>query len=322
MGCFSPVSSYCPGVENPAGDGLFRQSKSLQLHDQKCGHATVQQAMLGQTKVGRVRSTGHDVSVVVEDQITVLVPLSGTVTCEFHNETFKASANEALVLSPNSRQTRVASENRKFEAIPLMFPVSDVQLLTEELAGSALTRKHLSNFGLTLSLDATFEGRQFLQMVRVLVDELGHDARPLTNNSAQSWSQLLTEKLVILLDTNSLIELPNTQRQGAAHRHVLRAEDYIYEHFADIATVADIAKECGISVRLLEMAFKAARSQTPMACLSAVRLDKARRVLAAKNGVESVTQAAMDCGFNHLGRFSVAYKRQFGETPSETLRKR
>jgi AraC-like DNA-binding protein len=34
-----------------------------------------------------------------------------------------------------------------------------------------------------------------------------------------------------------------------------------------------------------------------------------------------VTRTALAFGFAHLGRFSASYRRMFGETPSETLRR-
>jgi len=322
MGYLSTVASIRPDVPASEGWSLFSRSTLLELHDKKHGLAEIEQTMLGPIKVGRVRSTGHDISVVVEDQITVLVPLRGAVACNVHGATFKASANEALVLSPNPRKTRVVADNREFEAIPLMFPVKNVKALTENLGGSVRTRKHLKNFGLTLSLDRDTNGGRFLQKVRMIVDDLENSERLLSQKAAQSWSYLLTEYLVTLLDKNSVIELPDTEGKNTAYRHVLLAEDYMHEHFAEITTVADIAGICGISVRSLEKAFRTARAQTPMTRLTEIRLDQARSVLCSQSGPASVTQTAMDCGFNHLGRFAITYKRQYGETPSETMRNR
>ena len=37
---------------------------------------------------------------------------------------------------------------------------------------------------------------------------------------------------------------------------------------------------------------------------------------------ESVTEIAMTWGFSHMGRFSVEYRRRFGEIPSDSLRRR
>ena len=44
----------------------------------------------------------------------------------------------------------------------------------------------------------------------------------------------------------------------------------------------------------------------------------AASVVRAQPG-ESVTEIAMQWGFTHMGRFSIEYRRRFGESPSETL---
>jgi AraC-like DNA-binding protein len=46
----------------------------------------------------------------------------------------------------------------------------------------------------------------------------------------------------------------------------------------------------------------------------------AREELASPGATTTVTDVALKWGFNHLGRFSGFYVRQFGEAPSETLR--
>lgn len=38
--------------------------------------------------------------------------------------------------------------------------------------------------------------------------------------------------------------------------------------------------------------------------------------------VNNVTGAALRWGFAHMGRFSAEYKTRFGETPSQSMRKR
>jgi transcriptional regulator GlxA family with amidase domain len=58
---------------------------------------------------------------------------------------------------------------------------------------------------------------------------------------------------------------------------------------------------------------------TPMTYLRRVRLERARQDLQENSG--SVSDIANRWGFSNLGRFSHAYREQFGETPSATLRK-
>ena len=75
-----------------------------------------------------------------------------------------------------------------------------------------------------------------------------------------------------------------------------------------------------MSVRALHYAFRQNRARTPGEFVRERRLDRARDLL-ADAASRTVTEVAMDCGFNPMGDFSAAYRRRFGETPSQTLRR-
>lgn len=324
MVLFSSVETFRPGVRAPGrNDSLFKHSEPLTLHHKTRGYAEVELAMLQRTKVGRVRSTGHDISVLVDGHLTVLLPQSGMLISEIHDKSFRAGVNEALILSPNPRQTRVeVPQGGLFEAIPLLFAIEDVRQVARELGTTVLKSKRLGDFGLKLSAEKSPLVTQFIQLSQMLVQDIDSSISTISSSGAHSWSRLLLEKLVVLLDQNDVIELPGDNRDTASYRHVFRAEEYMHEHFAEISTVADIAGVCGISVRSLEMAFRTVRSQSPMALLGDIRLDRAHRMLGKQNGLQSVTNIALGCGFMHLGRFSGAYRRRYGETPSEAMRKK
>jgi len=56
--------------------------------------------------------------------------------------------------------------------------------------------------------------------------------------------------------------------------------------------------------------------------LKMLRLEEARmRLLRASEVGGSVTNVAASCGFGHPGIFAREYKRRFGETPSDTLKR-
>ena len=55
--------------------------------------------------------------------------------------------------------------------------------------------------------------------------------------------------------------------------------------------------------------------------LRQVRLAGVHRNLEQGGGPGVVAEVAMSWGFNHLGRFSADYRRSFGESPSDTLRR-
>ncbi|WP_340685626.1 helix-turn-helix transcriptional regulator [Amycolatopsis coloradensis] len=88
--------------------------------------------------------------------------------------------------------------------------------------------------------------------------------------------------------------------------------------------VADIARACRVSVRALQLAFRRHLDTTPMAYLRRVRLDRARAELrdAEPGGGTTVTGVAAKWGFLGGSRFSAQYRAAFGESPSDTLRKR
>lgn len=82
-----------------------------------------------------------------------------------------------------------------------------------------------------------------------------------------------------------------------------------------------LASELGLSSRTLNRVIRRESGVSPMALLRQARLAEARALLEAPRPWTNVTRVAFDCGFNHLGRFSVEYARRFGESPSETLRR-
>jgi transcriptional regulator GlxA family with amidase domain len=76
----------------------------------------------------------------------------------------------------------------------------------------------------------------------------------------------------------------------------------------------------GINQRTLSRAFREIHGIGPHRYLQHLRLSEVRQVLLSEQG--TITQAAMRFGFHEIGRFGVLYRRAFGETPSETRRRR
>src|SRR5260370_36584870 len=85
--------------------------------------------------------------------------------------------------------------------------------------------------------------------------------------------------------------------------------------------VVDLAGAAGVSSRTLQRQFKMFLGKTPHAALRDIRFDCARRELLQSLPDEKVMDLALRCGFAHFGRFSVEYRRRYGETPSQTLKR-
>lgn len=99
-------------------------------------------------------------------------------------------------------------------------------------------------------------------------------------------------------------------------------EDYICANLDTTITRDDLAEVVGVSIRSLSRAFHKKYGLGPKAFLLQRRLDASYAQLrGADSDVTTVTEVAMSYGFWHAGRFASAYKKAFGESPSESLLK-
>jgi AraC-like DNA-binding protein len=99
-------------------------------------------------------------------------------------------------------------------------------------------------------------------------------------------------------------------------RTVRAAIEYIESHLDTPVTLTDIAAASGCSARSLQESFRQHVGLSPMGYLRDLRLQRVNAELRA--GTDGVTAVAYRWGFTHLGRFSSAYRRRFGELPSTT----
>jgi AraC-like DNA-binding protein len=107
----------------------------------------------------------------------------------------------------------------------------------------------------------------------------------------------------------------------AAYNVARRARDFMIDHGGEPFSVPALAAALGVGQRTLFVAFNDAFGMPPAAFARALQLDRVRRQLVAAPPGATVTSAALDEGVEHLSRFAGAYRRQFGELPSETLRR-
>jgi AraC-like DNA-binding protein len=84
--------------------------------------------------------------------------------------------------------------------------------------------------------------------------------------------------------------------------------------------ISALCRTLAVSERTLRKAFNNTRGLSPCRQLRMLRLSQARRALLSADCRRStVTEIATSLGFSELGRFSVEYRKTFGESPSQTL---
>ena len=127
---------------------------------------------------------------------------------------------------------------------------------------------------------------------------------------------MLGYRLRTMTITNSVKHVHSgRQASGARNYLVQRAEKLAlaYDGNLQVSTL-------GVSERTLRKLFNEILGRPPSRHLRMLRLSEVRRALLAAHGQPvTVTEIATDFGFAELGRFSVEYRKVFGESPSETL---
>jgi AraC-like DNA-binding protein len=99
-----------------------------------------------------------------------------------------------------------------------------------------------------------------------------------------------------------------------------RFEEALEARDGQPAYLLDICREIGVSDRSLRLHCVEHLGMGPQRYLWLRRMNLARRALARAGGSKTtVTSIATEYGFCELGRFSVQYRKLFGETPSATL---
>jgi len=139
---------------------------------------------------------------------------------------------------------------------------------------------------------------------------------------AESWPAVLIMTALLLSHPHSYSDALRRLEKPLAPRDVKRAVEYIEAHLDEAISVADLVRVTGVAGRTLFMHFQTFKGVSPMRYLRNARLRKVRQVLGRAGPEANVTEVAMSLGFTHMGRFSVAYRMHFGESPSQTLKSR
>lgn len=129
----------------------------------------------------------------------------------------------------------------------------------------------------------------------------------------------LTHVLVRCLD-----ECQSAQPTSSGRRHetiLSRFAEFVQANPNRPLYVAEICAAIGAAERTLRASCEEHLGMGPIRYLALRRMHLVRRALRRSDSHQvTVTQIATDHGFWELGRFAVAYRTLFGESPSETLR--
>ncbi|MET0278418.1 MAG: AraC family transcriptional regulator [Pseudorhodoplanes sp.] len=270
-------------------------------HDLKLSAGTLdfshQQATLCDASIGLLRY-GTEVEVVAPplDCYVAQLTLAGEVAFRAERFETRLSAGTLFVMNPGLRYRKTWSR----DARQLMIKIPRSRLVAR--AGRAV------RFAPQPSDLRTADG---------FVSYVSHVCRDLASERGLSAHHGLRRKMEDLLLSALLSAQPHDLSDDApAYLH--RAEAHIRARSSRSVSVSELVAVSGASERSLQQAFRRYRDCSPLEFSRDVRLDAARAALVEGR---CVTEAAMEFGFSHFGRFAQSYAARFGEKPSETARR-
>ena len=194
-------------------------------------------------------------------------------------------------------------------------------LVKPEVLASAISQQafDLLNGSLTINFSAN-AGQRLIKTLAGTIRGVAKNTEQLNNPFiVRSLESRLLEGLSHCMEGSRLY----TPMQPLSKRasHVRKAIEFTERSPGPVTTV-ELAVAAGICIRTLEYAFLNVLEISPHRYLQFHRLNVAHReLLMADPNQMTVTGIALKRGFNHAGRFSVLYRKLFGEVPSETLRR-
>lgn len=117
-----------------------------------------------------------------------------------------------------------------------------------------------------------------------------------------------------LCSKHALIKNETEKRKSKSEECVKKAMNFINENYASRVSLESISDALKLSKAHLSRIFKEYTGQTVHFYINTLRCKQARQLILS--GI-SITEAAMECGFESLSYFSRTYKKIMNESPSE-----
>ncbi len=148
-----------------------------------------------------------------------------------------------------------------------------------------------------------------------LVDAFLHFHAALRSGEASRLAKqtLLSDVLAALVARHAQVR-PRPEPDGASRPEILRARDYLREHYAQAVSLDQLAALAGMSPFHFARSFRKVVGLAPHAYLLQRRIAEAKRLLV---GGASIAQTAFACGFTDQSHLTNRFRAVLGVTPGQ-----
>jgi AraC-like DNA-binding protein len=240
------------------------------------------------------------------------VPVRGAVETCTGGEEVICDARRGVIGSPTRAQSMAVTEES--DRLIVSFEAAALTRQLAALLGEGVDETLV--FAPAMDIE-TGHGRSLMRRIRLAMEELDDGSSLLSNPiAAVRFEQWLMTSLLLAQPSNYTARLQGGR--PPIPRDVRRAIEYIDAHLDGAITMADLVAASGVAGRTLYQHFRDFEGVTPFGYAKKLRFERVRCAL-LDGGEITVTEVASRWGFEHLGRFSMEYRRRFGESPSATL---
>jgi AraC-like DNA-binding protein len=276
-------------------------------------------ARLGTTTAGQL-GYGRRMRLVTEEarHIHVNTPLVGAAVSRVGRSAPLLTTSSSAAVFPAGAPAEIEWSSDCVQ-LCIMVPRSTLETELEELVGHAVKRPFQLPFHMSLT---TPEGRVWRSMASLISRELASEGPLLLLPSAGRQLERTLLDVLLLGHAHSHIDEVDRPATPAVPHAIARAVDLLHECPAEPWSSTALARAVQVSLRSLQGGFHKHVGKPPMTYLRDLRLRGIHEELkTATPGTTTVETVAYSWGMLHLGRFAAAYRRTFGEVPSQTLKR-
>lgn len=264
---------------------------------------------------------GTDVTVDIEDaehfsSYSLSLPLSGEQELNKDGRLLKSNRDQGVIVSPNESQVlAISGDCRKVQVVITRAAMS-------ESLEAMLQRPLEAPLRFEAVMDAV-EGASasWWRMARYFIAELARSSELYEQAVfTRDIESSLIKGLILAQPNNYSEELREVLGVKLPH-YLLRARQYIHDNAREALHLEDLEAAAGVSRFKLFEAFRKYFALSPMVYLKKYRLNAVRQEILEHGSARTISGIALGWGFTHLGRFSVEYRKLFGESPSMTLQR-
>jgi AraC-like DNA-binding protein len=239
-------------------------------------------------------------------------PFAGASQTDLGRRSYVCAGDTGVVTSASlSQHIRMSEDCRRVIAV---FSRDALERQLSALLGAPLAEPLVFEPELDLSRGA---GLSLVEYLRLALRDFSRPDSAMRLPLALHQFEQFSMTTLLLAHRHNYSAVLGSRAPAIAPRDVKRAIDFIHTHLGAEISLADLVLATGVPGRTLREHFIRFKGVPPMGYLRRARYRQARALLLRRDG-RRVAEVARACGFEHMGRFAIHYRRMFGESPSET----